>query len=127
MHVATYWCPECGSELFQEITSSEFTPLIQCQSEQCVKNRTAGKLRLQSRACKFVPFQELRIQEPSDSVPIGWCIGDDTIVNAGVMKIKTTSKQVTFRARSSFTRVALTLAHALPAIMSSSPASICRR
>ena len=34
-------------------------------------NKSGGRLHLQTRGSKFVKFQELRIQEHSDSVPTG--------------------------------------------------------
>ena len=34
-----------------------------CQSEDCRTNRSGGKLFLQTRASKFVKFQELKVQE----------------------------------------------------------------
>lgn len=46
-------------------------PLVDCPSKKCVDNQIRGKLYQQTRASKFVSFQEIRIQEPSDQVPIG--------------------------------------------------------
>lgn len=56
-------CDRCGSEVFQEINSGDFTPVTECPSEECKKNNSKGKLYLQTRACKFLTFQEIRIQE----------------------------------------------------------------
>lgn len=38
-------------------------PLIMCPSQECVTNKSGGRLYLQTRGSKFVKFQELRIQE----------------------------------------------------------------
>ncbi|KAG7269021.1 hypothetical protein CRUP_010735 [Coryphaenoides rupestris] len=56
MAVATYTCDQCGAETYQP---------------ECVTNKSGGRLYLQTRGSKFVKFQELRIQEHSDQVPVG--------------------------------------------------------
>jgi DNA replication licensing factor MCM7 len=71
LQVATYSCDQCGLEAYQEITSRQFMPLLQCPSAKCKANRQPGKLLLQTRGSKFVKFQELKIQEVSSQVPIG--------------------------------------------------------
>ncbi|KAK6298648.1 hypothetical protein J4Q44_G00317030 [Coregonus suidteri] len=71
MAVATYTCDQCGAETYQPIQSPTFMPLIMCPSQECVTNKSGGRLYLQSRGSKFVKFQELRIQEHSDQVPVG--------------------------------------------------------
>ncbi|XP_077589755.1 DNA replication licensing factor MCM7 [Stigmatopora nigra] len=71
MAVATYTCDQCGAETYQPIQSSTFMPLIMCPSQECVTNKSGGRLYLQSRGSKFVKFQEIRIQEHSDQVPVG--------------------------------------------------------
>lgn len=71
MVVATYWCPKCSAEIYQIIRSPQYTPLTQCTSSTCGQGGARGVLFLQTRACKFDKFQELRIQEPADSVPTG--------------------------------------------------------
>lgn len=38
-------------------------PLIMCPSQECVTNKSGGRLYLQTRGSKFVKFQDLRIQE----------------------------------------------------------------
>lgn len=63
MVVATYSCDTCGFENYQEVTARQFTPLVECQSARCKAGGTPGKLFLQTRGSKFIPFQELRIQE----------------------------------------------------------------
>ncbi|XP_077466422.1 DNA replication licensing factor MCM7 isoform X2 [Stigmatopora argus] len=71
MAVATYTCDQCGAETYQPIQSSTFMPLVMCPSQECVTNKSGGRLYLQSRGSKFVKFQEIRIQEHSDQVPVG--------------------------------------------------------
>ncbi|KAK2171405.1 hypothetical protein NP493_1071g00032 [Ridgeia piscesae] len=71
MQVATYTCDQCGAETYQPITSPTFMPLMMCPSQECTTNRSGGRLYLQTRGSKFVKFQELKIQEHSDQVPVG--------------------------------------------------------
>jgi DNA replication licensing factor MCM7 len=69
--VATYTCESCGWEIYQEVNSQQFTPIQKCPAPQCVTNSVAGKLYMQTRGSKFVKFQEARIQELPDQVPMG--------------------------------------------------------
>ncbi|GAM26775.1 hypothetical protein SAMD00019534_099500 [Acytostelium subglobosum LB1] len=69
--VAAYTCDNCGAEMFQEVLAREFMPMISCRSQQCAESGQVGSLTLQSRGSKFIKFQELKIQEKSDNVPIG--------------------------------------------------------
>ena len=69
--VATYSCDECGCETYQPINSSSFVPLEHCSSNECKTNRSNGRLYLQTRGSRFVKFQEMKIQEHSDQVPVG--------------------------------------------------------
>lgn len=71
MAVATYTCDQCGAETYQPIQSPSFMPLVMCPSQECVTNKSGGRLYLQTRGSKFIKFQELRIQEHSDQVPVG--------------------------------------------------------
>ncbi|KAJ2779898.1 DNA replication licensing factor MCM7 [Coemansia javaensis] len=71
MVVAAYLCDACGSEVFQEVKTRQFTPLTQCESRQCVDNRTRGKLHRQTRGSRFLRFQEVKLQEMTDQVPMG--------------------------------------------------------
>jgi len=71
MQVATYTCDQCGAETFQPINSTSFMPQIQCPGEDCRVNKSGGRLTLQSRGSKFAKFQELKVQEHSDAVPVG--------------------------------------------------------
>ncbi|EGD95397.1 DNA replication licensing factor Cdc47 [Trichophyton tonsurans CBS 112818] len=69
--INAYTCDRCGSEVFQPITTKQFLPLTECMSGECKKNNSKGQLFLSTRASKFVPFQEAKIQEMADQVPIG--------------------------------------------------------
>ncbi|XP_059143949.1 DNA replication licensing factor mcm7-like [Physella acuta] len=86
MVVATYTCDTCGNETYQPITSTSFMPMLMCPSQACTTNRSGGRLYLQTRGSKFVKFQEVKIQEHSDQVPVGniprsmtiYCRGETT-------------------------------------------------
>lgn len=69
--VNAYTCDQCGHEVFQEVNKRTFTPIIECPSAQCSENQTKGQLFMSTRASKFSAFQECKIQELSDQVPIG--------------------------------------------------------
>ncbi|XP_029437746.1 DNA replication licensing factor MCM7 isoform X2 [Rhinatrema bivittatum] len=71
MVVATYTCDQCGAETYQPIQSPTFMPLIMCPSRECQTNRSGGRLYLQTRGSKFIKFQEIKVQEHSDQVPVG--------------------------------------------------------
>ncbi|KAH1005992.1 hypothetical protein HUJ04_006879 [Dendroctonus ponderosae] len=71
MSVATYTCDQCGAETYQPIASLSFMPETLCPSDDCKVNKSGGRLYLQTRGSKFVKFQELKIQEHSDQVPVG--------------------------------------------------------
>ncbi|ALC43652.1 Mcm7 [Drosophila busckii] len=71
MVVATYTCDRCGSETYQPINSLSFNPVSECPSDDCRVNKAGGRLYLQTRGSKFVKFQELKMQEHSDQVPVG--------------------------------------------------------
>jgi len=71
VQINAYTCDRCGSEVFQPITTKQFLPMTECPSEECKKNRSKGSLFLSTRASKFLPFQEVKIQELADQVPVG--------------------------------------------------------
>jgi DNA replication licensing factor MCM7 len=71
IRVNAYTCDVCGDEVFQPVTSKQFTPLSECPSQKCKDNQTKGQLFLSTRASKFVPFQEVKVQEMADQVPVG--------------------------------------------------------
>ena len=69
--VNAYTCDRCGCEIFQPVTTKQFTPMVECPSYECDKNNSKGQLFLSTRASKFLPFQEVKIQEMADQVPVG--------------------------------------------------------
>lgn len=69
--VATYTCEACAYEVYQEVNARQFTPLQQCPSKRCETNRASGRLLLQPKASKFEKYQELKLQELPDQVPMG--------------------------------------------------------
>ncbi|KAH3679183.1 hypothetical protein WICMUC_001194 [Wickerhamomyces mucosus] len=71
VEVTAYTCDQCGSEAFQEVKGRQFTPLVDCPSEQCINNQSKGKLFPSTRASKFSPFQEVKLQELASQVPVG--------------------------------------------------------
>lgn len=71
IQVNAYTCDRCGYEIFQPVTTKQFTPMVECPSDDCKKNNSKGQLFLSTRASKFLPFQEVKIQEMSDQVPVG--------------------------------------------------------
>ena len=69
--VNAYTCDRCGSEIFQEIKTKSFMPMIDCPSKECKDNDARGQLFMSTRASKFLPFQEIKIQELAEQVPVG--------------------------------------------------------
>ncbi|MCO5613956.1 hypothetical protein L7F22_068236 [Adiantum nelumboides] len=70
LQVDAYACDQCGAEIFQEIKGRQYMPLTECPAE-CKRNNVKGSLFQQVRASKFVPFQEIKMQEMTDQVPVG--------------------------------------------------------
>jgi DNA replication licensing factor MCM7 len=66
MQVAVYVCDVCGFEVYQVIGQRQFNPLLECPADKCKINRTKGQLVMSIRSSKFVSFQDIKIQEPSD-------------------------------------------------------------
>lgn len=71
VQVGAYTCDRCGSEIFQPVNDKQYAPLTSCPSEQCKANQSKGQLFPSSRASKFLSFQEIKIQEMAEQVPIG--------------------------------------------------------
>ncbi|MBE3110294.1 MAG: ATP-binding protein, partial [Acidobacteria bacterium] len=69
--VSAYTCSRCGSEIFQPVSDKSYGPLTVCPSAECKKNQAQGELNASSRASKFQPFQEIKVQELAEQVPIG--------------------------------------------------------
>ncbi|KAL0478984.1 DNA replication licensing factor MCM7 [Acrasis kona] len=67
--VCTYLCDRCGFEVYQEVAGNKvFMPLYSCPNPTCPKS---VRLHQQTRGCKFVKLQELKLQEMTDEVPVG--------------------------------------------------------
>ncbi|KAK5663317.1 hypothetical protein OQA88_3745 [Cercophora sp. LCS_1] len=71
VQVSAYTCDRCGCEIFQPVGDKQFAPLTICPSQDCKDNQAKGQLHPSSRASKFLPFQEVKIQELAEQVPIG--------------------------------------------------------
>jgi DNA replication licensing factor MCM7 len=71
LKVAAYSCDVCGHEVYQIISSKIYMPLVDCPSKKCKDNQSRGNLNHYTRSSKFISFQEIKIQEPTDQVPIG--------------------------------------------------------
>jgi len=71
VQVACYTCDLCGYEAYQVVHSKEYNPLVECPSKRCIQNQTKGQLVQQVRMSRFLSYQEIKMQEPSDQVPIG--------------------------------------------------------
>lgn len=71
VQVSAYTCDRCGCEIFQPVNDKQYGPLTVCPSEDCKANQAKGQLHPSSRASKFLPFQEVKVQELAEQVPIG--------------------------------------------------------
>ncbi|KAI1843303.1 hypothetical protein JX265_007777 [Neoarthrinium moseri] len=71
VQVGAYTCDRCGCEIFQPVNDKQYSPLTTCPSKECKENDSKGQLFQSSRASKFLPFQEVKIQEMAEQVPIG--------------------------------------------------------
>lgn len=68
--VAAYVCHGCGYEVYQEVTGRSYMPAMTCPTQNHT-NGTSGQLVANYSACKYVKYQEMKLQEPADQVPIG--------------------------------------------------------
>ncbi|CAB3398174.1 unnamed protein product [Caenorhabditis bovis] len=71
VEVMTYTCDTCSAEAYQPVKGMQFTPPQNCPNKDCVESKAHGRLHMQLRGSKFVKFQELKIQELSEQVPVG--------------------------------------------------------
>ncbi|KAE9578848.1 DNA replication licensing factor mcm7 [Colletotrichum fructicola] len=71
VQVSAYTCDRCGCEIFQPVNEKSFGPLTVCPSKDCEMNQAKGQLHPSTRASKFLPFQEVKVQELAEQVPIG--------------------------------------------------------
>lgn len=71
VEVVGYTCDKCGFENFQEVNARSFTPLTECPADACARNHDKGALHMLTRASKFLSFQEVKVQELLNQVPVG--------------------------------------------------------
>lgn len=71
IQVAAYVCDRCGCEIFEAVGDKQYTPRTTCISEDCQMNQSNGQLFPSQRGSKYMPFQEVKIQEMAEQVPIG--------------------------------------------------------
>lgn len=72
--VAAYHCRACGFEMYQEVSGREFLPVTMCRSPQHDGNNDSrNHVVPYYRGHKYVKYQEVKLQEQADQVPIG-CI-----------------------------------------------------
>jgi len=71
VEVVTYHCEVCQAEIFHTVEGERFTPLKECPGQKCKDNKQAGKLRQNTRTSKFGKYQEIRVTEMSEHVPVG--------------------------------------------------------
>ena len=70
--VATYACDRCGAEVYQPLDGQrEFLPARACPSPICQGAGHRDTLQLQTRTSKFIKFQEVKLQELPNQVPMG--------------------------------------------------------
>lgn len=73
--VATYSCDACGAEVYQVVQNQrEFMPVTSCPASGCANRKKTthdSTLHLQTRGSKFVKYQELKLQELPNQVPMG--------------------------------------------------------
>jgi DNA replication licensing factor MCM7 len=72
-HTLNFLSDKCGFELYQPITGRTFMPLSTCTSSTCVANEVAGRIHMSTKRSRFVKYQELKVQELPEHVPVG-CI-----------------------------------------------------
>lgn len=67
---AVYTCHGCGYEVYQEVTGRSYMPVMTCPTQNHQRGEDS-QLVANYTACKYVKYQELKLQEPADQVPIG--------------------------------------------------------
>ncbi len=68
--VACYSCSSCGYNIYQVVTGKEYMPINNCPTTKCQQGR-ASNIQMITRYSRFVKYQEIRVQELPDQVPIG--------------------------------------------------------
>lgn len=85
IQVNAYSCDTCGCEIFQPVGTKSYGPMTECPSEECRLNNAKGQLFPSTRASKFHAFQEVKIQEIPDQVPVGHIPRQLTILCHGAL------------------------------------------
>ena len=93
--IATYTCDSCGYEIYQEVIGKHFMPCAMCPSQECQANNSSGKLYMQTRGSKFVRYQEIKIQELPNQVPVGHIPRSMTVIARGDLTRKVNAGEVT--------------------------------
>merc|ERR1740124_744818 len=71
VQVATYTCDNCGCEIYQRVNSRQYKPQQLCEVPMCKEKKYTAPLREMTRGFKFTKFQELKLQELPEEVPVG--------------------------------------------------------
>ena len=71
INVLIYMCDACGAEIYTDIAAPVFMPLDMCPSQRCKDMKSKGTLHQMTRGSRFSKYQELRLQELPDQVPVG--------------------------------------------------------
>ena len=71
--VCAYSCDRCGFEIFQQTAGKSFTPIRKCPTEACSSQAASMEETVypQTRGSKFTKYQEIKLQELPNQVPIG--------------------------------------------------------
>ena len=81
--VAAYTCDSCGYEIYQEVTGKSFTPISTCISDVCKDRGTVGRVNMTTRGCRFQKYQEVKVQELPEQVPVGHIPRSMTVICRG--------------------------------------------
>ena len=65
------------------MTHKTWAPVPKCIGAVCRQNKSAGRLQMQTRGSRFVAYQELRVQELPEQVPVGHIPRAMTVIARG--------------------------------------------
>lgn len=68
---AAYVCYGCGYEVYQEVTGRSYMPVLACPTQNHPPGSQDAQLVPNYTGCKYVKYQELKLQEAADQVPVG--------------------------------------------------------
>jgi DNA replication licensing factor MCM7 len=71
LSIACYVCEDCGCEIYQQVNRKVYNPTMECPSNICQTNNSKGRVIPNFAVSKFIPFQEIKVQETSDQTPTG--------------------------------------------------------